>query len=262
MGRTILARDPDTLIAMWKLQGTPFFAVIQGKNEMIFKHDEDDNSAAEDRLRQCLEYILDSQTTGEFVLRSYNDGENISNKKEYFGSIPFKFTEYEPLSRTGKDPGVFVLNGGGGHRQHPVPAADPAVLELLQGMKAILEQQAARIEALEAAEEEEEEQEEEIDEEAEFQRKMERYVAIGSLIAGQIAPIFERFFPTKTGVSNIPEQQISGVMNDDQILAKAVKQMTDCIGQEKFVQAMARLGQMAETQPDVFKNLLNMLGNG
>lgn len=266
MGRVNLAKDPDTLIEMWKLQGSPFFAIIQGKNEMIFRHEDDSMDAAESKLRETLNYICNSSTAGEFVLRSYDDGDKIVTSKPYFGSIPFKFHEYPPFTRTNGDNGVIVVNGAGGPRatqQHT--NTDPALLAILEAMKNEISDLKQRIEEYEE-EEDPEEDPEEYDEEAEINKKVEMYTRIGSTVVSLLTPVLERFFPgTQQQNTNVytpaapAADTIGNTMNDNEILAKAVQQMTAVIGHEEFVKAMQRLGQIAETQPDVFKNLLKML---
>lgn len=258
MGQAIIARTPDDVIDMFAQHGKPYFSLWEGKNNLIFSFDQDDEAAAEQALRDNLMYIQRGGSNAVYTVRVYNDGNNITNQKAYRGSIPFRF---EPQQGYTKDGNVIILQQPGAQAPAANVGAGPAVSTVEQKLDRLIELMLLQQQQqMEDQDDDDDDDDEEV-EETELE-KVERIGSIVNTVLTTASPIIEgilsRFFPTKSNIGNM-NNQINQQPISDQELQQSIQTIMQCLGDAEFRRVMVKLAELASNDPNKLKMLTTMI---
>jgi vancomycin resistance protein YoaR len=263
-GAPVEFREIEPIIARWKMDETPYYSLWQGA-QLKFVNESEDEAEAEDKLRQALEQLEQSQTTAIYSLRTHRDNKNFNNKKEYKGSFTFRLNDYDVMRTNNRydqqGGGVVVINPGKGAMPPAVPAGNleaklDRLIELIT-LQATLNQP-------EEVEEEEDEEEELTEEElqAEQQQKIQNTIQQVAGIMDVVKPVISQileFFKPSTNTNSMAGTDNSFQGNNQEKLSQAISILEQALGQDKLVDAMCKIAKMAQENPGKLNNLLMFL---
>lgn len=244
-GKTIQARDAETVLEMYHSMNVPAFALFSG-NDIHFGAVPDSMSEGEQLLTQWLSYIENSKSSALYSLRVYrkvDDEADITNKRPCNGQINFRLNEIS----------MAVGGAEGNHMYGQVGSALAALREDLKDVR----------ERLDAKEEEQEDGEGMIGKllNPEFLSQLPALVGMVKELFGSAGAVGQqqyREIPHTDKLGGVAESA-TAPLNDDEKIAASLAVLKSRISDLPDV--LVKLAWMAENKPVTLQGALLMIRN-